>query len=62
MSTGIEVTARDIETGDVDSIIIEPGNFVCVCAEPMYVSHEARHANDTVTLTLRRRRAGDGDQ
>ncbi len=51
----IRVTARDLELGDEDVHDLKPGQYVVVCAEPLYVAHEQRHPNGTVQLTLKRR-------
>lgn len=54
----IRVTARDLDLGDEGVQELEPGQFVVVCAEPMFVAHEQRHRNGTVVITLKRREAG----
>lgn len=51
----IRVTARDLDLGDQDTKELSPGQFVVVCAEPLYVAHEQRHQNGTVVVTLKRR-------
>lgn len=51
----IRVTARDLELGDEGVQELKPGQFVVVCAEPLYVAHEQRHPNGTVVVTLKRR-------
>ena len=51
----IRVTAEDVETRDRGVKELAAGQYVVVCAEPMYVAHEQRLANGTVTLTLKRR-------
>lgn len=51
----IRVTARDLELGDEGVQDLKPGQFVVVCAEPLYVAHEQRHQNGTVVMTLKRR-------
>ena len=51
----IRVVAEDLELGDKGRSDLAAGQFVVVCAEPLYVAHEQRHPNGTVTLTLKRR-------
>jgi hypothetical protein len=51
----IRVTARDLELGDEGTKELRSGQFVVVCAEPLYVAHEQRHQNGTVVITLKRR-------
>jgi hypothetical protein len=51
----IRVTARDLELGDESKAELKPGQFVVVCAEPLYLAHEQRHQNGTVVVTLKRR-------
>lgn len=51
----IRVTARDLELGDQDVKDLSPGQFVVVCAEPLYVAREQRSQNGTVVVTLKRR-------
>jgi len=51
----IRVTAVDLELGDKGVQELKPGQYVVVCAEPMYVAREDRHPNGTVVLTLKRR-------
>ena len=51
----IRVTARDLELGDEGRTELKPGQFVVVCAEPLYVAREQRHQNGTVVVTLKRR-------
>ena len=51
----IRVTALDLDLGDVGVTQLAPGQFVVVCAEPLYVAHEQRHHNGTVVVTLKRR-------
>jgi hypothetical protein len=53
----IRVTARDLELGDEDVKELRPGQFVVICAEPLYVAHEQRSQNGTVVITLKRRGA-----
>jgi hypothetical protein len=53
----IRVEARDLELGDVGTRDLRPGQYVVVCAEPIYVAHEQRHQNGTVVITLKRREA-----
>lgn len=57
MSTvdGITVTAHDPSTGDVGKRLVVPGDYCLVTVDPLYLAHEARHANGTVVLTLKRR-------
>lgn len=52
---GICVIATDLTTGERGEASIKPGNFVCVCAEPLYVAGEQRYANGTIIVTLRTR-------
>lgn len=51
----IRVTARDLELADEDVAELKPGQYVVVCAEPLYVAGEQRHQNGTVVVTLKRR-------
>lgn len=51
----IRVTARDLELGDEGVQDLKPGQYVVVCAEPIYVAREDWHQNGTVVLTLKRR-------
>lgn len=51
----IIVTATDPETGETGRQELAPGQYVVVCAEPMYVAHETVHRSGTVQLTLKRR-------
>lgn len=51
----IRVTARDLELGDESSAELAPGQFVVICAEPLYTAHEQRHQNGTMVVTLKRR-------
>ena len=53
----IRVTARDLDLGDEGVALLEPGQFVVTCAEPLYVAREDRHQNGTVVVTLKRREA-----
>ena len=53
----IRVTALDLELGDQGVKEIGPGQFVVVCAEPLYVAHEAHHESGAVVITLKRRDA-----
>lgn len=54
----IRVEARDLELGDTATQNLRPGQFVVVCAEPLYVAEEQRYLNGTVVITLKRRPAG----
>jgi hypothetical protein len=58
----IRVTARDLELGDEGVKELRPGQFVVICAEPLYVAHEQRHRNGTVVITLKRREGGGGSR
>ena len=51
----IRVTARDLDLGDESTAELKPGQFLVVCAEPLYTAHEQRHRNGTVVVTLKRR-------
>jgi hypothetical protein len=51
----IRVTARDLELGDEGVQELTAGQFVVVCAEPLYVAQEQVHGNGTVVVTLKRR-------
>lgn len=51
----IRVTARDLELGDEGVKELKSGQYVVVCAEPIYVAHEQRSQNGTVVITLKRR-------
>lgn len=58
MSADIRVTAEDLGTGEDGVVVLKAGRrgqYVVICAEPMYVAHEQRYANGTVTLTLKHR-------
>jgi hypothetical protein len=50
--SGIKVTALDVESGETNSITIQPGNYVLICAEPAHVHHVQATANGTVTIVL----------
>jgi hypothetical protein len=64
---GILVVATDLATGDTSEVLLkpgqpgQPGQHVTICAEPLYVAHEQRHANGTVVLTLKRRSPEEAD-
>lgn len=51
----IRVTAHDLELGDKDTVDLKPGQYVIVCAEPLYTAHEQCSQNGTVVVTLKRR-------
>lgn len=51
------MTAQDLELGDRGVKELAAGQFIVVCAEPLYVAHEQRHQNGTVVITLKRREA-----
>jgi hypothetical protein len=51
----IRVTARDLDLGDQNAVELKPGQYVVVCAEPLYTAHEQRSQNGTVVITLKRR-------
>jgi hypothetical protein len=53
----IFVSATDPETGDEHTELIEPGCYVVIPVEPMYLAHTQVHRNGTVVLTLKRRPA-----
>lgn len=56
----IRVTVKDLELGDEDVANLKAGQFVVICAEPLYVAHEQNHINGTVVLTLKRRKREEG--
>lgn len=49
---GIRVVATDLETGEASEVVILPGNYVLVAAEPCRLDREQHHPNGTVVLTL----------
>ncbi len=57
----IRVTARDLELGDEGIQDLRPGQFVVVCAEPLYVADEQRNQNGAVVVTLKRREQATTD-
>ena len=59
---GIRGVVTDLSAGETEEVIINPGQYVTIYAEPLYVAHEQRHANGTVVLTLRRRDREEADR
>jgi hypothetical protein len=57
----IRVTARDLELGDEGVKELKAGQYVVVCADPLYVDREQSHQNGTVVVTLKRRVRSGGD-
>lgn len=56
----IRVTAEDLETGEVQVVEIEPGDFNIVCAKPLYLDGvQSYPGKGTYVLTLKTAR-GDG--
>lgn len=51
----IRVTARDMQLGEQGVQDLRPGQFVVVCAEPLYVAAETRNEQGDIVLTLKRR-------
>lgn len=52
---GIRVTVEDLETGDTESVVLRPGQYVVTTASPMYIAGEQRYpGTGTVVLTLKR--------
>lgn len=51
----IKVTATDIETGESGTREVGAGDYIVIPVEPLYVHGEQRHANGTITITLKRR-------
>jgi hypothetical protein len=50
----IEVTCRDTETGDTETIVLQPGQYVVTCAEPVYeVEVELRGVRYALTRSTR---------
>lgn len=52
---GIKVTAVDLENGDTGEREIQPGDYLLLPVEPMYLDSIQRYGNGTVVLTLKRR-------
>lgn len=58
---GIEVTVRDLETGDEESRTIE-NDYVLVVAGDHYLNHTQKHpTTGTVVLTIKRKERGDDE-
>ena len=53
----IRVTAEDLETGETGVREIQPGEYIVIPVEPMYLDGYVQHGNGTVQLTLKRRTA-----
>lgn len=51
----VSVTATDLETGETGTRELEAGDYIVIPVEPLYVHGEQRHANGTITITLKRR-------
>jgi hypothetical protein len=53
--TIIRVTVEDIQLGDTQVAELIAGQYMVLCAEPMYLAGSQHHLNGTVQLTLKRR-------
>jgi len=47
----IEVTVRDTETGDTDTVIVE--DYLLTVVEPCYLANQQGHPNGTHVLTIK---------
>lgn len=58
MSKPLQVTVFDPETGESSTGLVEPGNYIIICAAPCYLHSSQGHANGTTVLTVKGRTAG----
>lgn len=53
MSQGFRVTVEDLDTGETQSMVVSEGDYMLIPFSPCYLHHTQRHANGTVTITLK---------
>lgn len=47
------VTVEDLETGELQSMVVASGDYILIPFAPCVLSHTQRHATGTVQLTLK---------
>lgn len=52
---GIRVIVEDLETGERDEKVVEPGDYLLTTVEPCHLAHVTTHANGTHVLTVKKR-------
>lgn len=50
---GFRVTVEDLETGDVDTEVVMPGDYTLIPFHPCILDSFVKHANGTVQLTIK---------
>lgn len=59
----VELTARDIDTGESDTVLIGdgPAGYVVTCGPGCEVTSEQRYGNGTVQITIKPTATREGD-
>jgi len=50
---GVEVTARDLETGESETKVVEVGDYMLICVYPAELVHTQASANGTHQITVK---------
>lgn len=50
---GIKVTVEDLETGEIESKEVRPGDYVIVSVAPAYTSNVVAYKNGTHVITVK---------
>jgi hypothetical protein len=51
---GVEVTCRDLETGEIETKVCEPGDYILVAVAPLELAGVQHYGTGTRVLTLKR--------
>ena len=57
--SGIEVTARDLDTGEVGVRTLHGDDYCLIVSGRLYLAYEAAHKNGTHQLTIKVDETGD---
>ena len=54
---GIRVEVTDLKTGDRDSAVLPPGEYLVLTTEPCHIANTQAHGNGTHIITIKGRTA-----
>lgn len=55
MSQGVEITVKDLATGNTETQVLHSGQHAVICVEPAYRSAVQIFPNGTTQITIRQR-------
>lgn len=52
-SKGVRIEVTDLDTGDKDSAVIQPGDYMVITVDPCHVAHTNKYGNGTHVVTIK---------